>query len=239
MYQLATYLPPSTNREDYLRTLSIFDDDTLQPISLSGITLANSGASFTAAAWTVIDGNIVTTSATSITIPTFPITGANNLTALALTVAAGLGIKALDPIQIQDTATGKNILNGFVTSYNINTGALIVQIGWTFQFEIRRGGPRNTGTGYITWWDWSTPDDLGPLLQANFGNGYLSLIDIGVVQILIPESVMKTLGSIGPFNATQADSPGTYRANLTGTNGVDTRQFLVALQPIADGGVTN
>jgi hypothetical protein len=239
MFQIATYLPPFSNREDYLLTLSLFDDDTTLPISLSGITLANNGANFTAAAWTVSDGAIATTSATSITIPTFPITQSNNLTALPLTVGAGLAIKAGDPIQIADTATNTNILNGFVTSYNINTGALIVQIGWTFQFEIRRGGPRNSGSGYITWWDWGTPDDLGALLQASFGNGFLSLIDVNVIQILIPEATVKTLGSIGPFNSTQADSPGTFRASMTGTDGVNTRQFLTGSQPIYDGGVTN
>jgi len=239
VFQIATGLPPVSNREDYLLTLSLFDDDTLLPVSLSGITLANTGASFTQSNWTVTDGNIVTTSTTQINIPTFPVTQSNNLTALPLTVGAGLAIKAGDPVQIVDNVTGLNILNGFVTSYNINTGALIVQIGWTFQFEIRRGGPRNSGSGYITWWDWGTPDDLGPLLQASFANGYLSLIDVNVIQILIPESVMKTLGSIGPFNSTQADSPGTYRASMTGTDSVNTRQFLIASQPIYDGGVTN
>lgn len=238
MWQIATVLPPFTNREDYLLTLSIFDDDTLQPVSLSGITLANTGAPFTASAWTVIDGTIITTSATTITIPTFPIIGANNLTALSLVVASGLAIKANDPIQIQDTATAKNILNGFVVSYASATGALVVQIGWTFQFEIRRGGVRNTGSGYITWWDWGTPDDLGPLLQASFANGYLTLTDQNVVQILIPEAIVKTLGSIGPFNATQADSPGTYRASMTGTDFVNTRQFLIGTVAVFDGGVT-
>src|SRR5262245_40648697 len=112
MWQIDTRLPPITNREDYLLTLSIFDDDTLNPIDLSGITLVNTGASFTSAAWTVIDGSIVTSSSTSITIPALPVTGTNNLTALSIVVGTNLNIIPGDAIQIQDTATGKNILNG-------------------------------------------------------------------------------------------------------------------------------
>lgn len=239
MFQLETRLPPFSNREDYLLTLALFDDDTLQPLSLSGITLANTGAPFTSSAWTVTDGAIVTTSATTITIPTFPITGKNNLTALALTVATNLAINPGDPIQIADTLTGLNKLNGYVSSYAAATGALVVQIGWTFQFEIRRGGPRNQGSGFIPWWDWGTPDDLGPLLTASFSNGYLSLIDMGTVQILIPESVVKTLGATGVFSPSEGDAPGTYKACMTGTDGVNTRQFLFGSQPIYYGGVTN
>ncbi len=239
MYQFAAVLPPFTNREDYLLTIGIFDDDTLEPIDLSGITLANNGASFTAAAWTVTDGGIVTASATQITIPTFPVTGSNNLTALPLNVAPGLAIKAGDPISIADTATGQNVLNGFVVSYAANTGALVVQIGWTFQFEIRRGGPRNQGSGYDVWWDWGIPDDLGALLTASFANGNLSLVDLNIVQILIPESTVKTLGSTGVFAGAQGDAPGTYKVGMTGTDSVNTRQLLTASQPFYYGGVTN
>lgn len=243
MFQLETRLPPFSNREDYLLTLSIFDDDTLDPIALSGFLLANTGAPFTSNAWTIIDGPIITTSNTSITLPTFPITGANNLTALTLTVGVGLGIKPGDLIVGQDTATfpltGKNFWNGFCTSYNAVSGQLVVQVGWTFQFEIRRGGPRNQGSGFIPWWDWGTADDLGPLLQANFGNGYLSLIDQSVVQILIPESAIRTIGATGVFAPSEGDAPGTYKACMTGTDSYNTRQFLFGSQPIYYGGVTN
>lgn len=242
MYQFTTVLPPFSNREDYLLTIGLNDDDTLAPIDLSGITLANTGANFTASAWTVTDGGIITPSTTPITIPMFPVTGGtagNNLTALSLTVGAGLAIKAGDPVTIKDTATGLNSVTGYVTSYNANTGAIVVQVGWTFQFEIRRGGPRNSGAGYIPWWDWGTPDDLGPLLTASWSNGFLSLIDKNLIQILIPESSMRTLGNTGVFAPSEGDAPGTYKAALTGTDGVNTRQFLVASQPIYYGGVTN
>lgn len=235
MFQYAIYLPPFSNREDYLLTLSIFDDDTLLPIDLSGITLASPIAPFTATAWTVIDGAITTSSSTSITIPSFPITVNNNLTALSLTVATSLAIKAGDPIQIKDTATGTNILQGFVVSYASSTGVLQVQIGWNFQFEIRRGGARNVGDGYQTWWDWGIPDDLGPILQANFSNGFLSLISNNVVQILIPATIVQTISGTSVFGSDQ--QPGTFKAAMIGTDSVNTRQFLIASQPFYFGGV--
>lgn len=235
MYQLITYLPPFTNREDYLLTLSVFDDDTLLPIDLSGITLANNVGPFTSNAWTVTDGSINTTSTTSITIPTFPVTGTNNLTALSLTVGTGLAIKPGDPIQIKDTATGTNILQGFVVSYASATGVLTVQMGWTFQFEIRRGGARNVGDGYQTWWDWGIPDDLGPILQANFSNGFLSLISNNVLQILIPASIVQTISGTSVFGSDQ--QPGTFKAAMIGTDSVNTRQFLLGNQAFYFGGV--
>lgn len=235
MFQYATYLPPFSNREDYLLTLSIFDDDTLLPIDLSGITLANNIGPFTSNAWTVIDGGISTTSTTSITIPTFPVTLNNNLTELSLTVGTNLAIKPGDVIQIKDTATGLNQLNGFVVSYASATGVLSVQIGWTFQFEIRRGGARNVGDGYQTWWDWGIPDDLGPILQANFSNGFLSLLSNNIVQILIPATIVQTISGTSVFGSDQ--QPGTFKAAMIGTDSVNTRQFLIASQPFYFGGV--
>jgi hypothetical protein len=239
VYQLAVQLPPFTNREDYFLTFAMVDDDTLDPIDFSGITLAPANPNgLTAAAWTVTDGAIVTASVTQFTIPAFPVTKSNNLTALAITVGAGLAIKAADPITVADTATGLNSVFGFVANYSANTGALVIQVGWTFQFELRRGGARNTGMGYIQWWDWGTPDDLGPLLSASFANGFLSLTDKNIVQILIPESVVKTLGSTALFAPSEGDAPGTYRASMTGTDSVNTRQLLMGLQPVYDGGVS-
>jgi hypothetical protein len=237
MWQIDTRLPPFSNREDYLLTLALFDDDTLLPIDVSGITLANTGASFTASAWTVTDGAIITTSATAFTIPMFPVIGANSLTALALTVGLNLAINPGDPIKITDTATGTNILIGYVTSYTPSSGALVVQVGWTFQFEIRSGGMRNQGNGYDVWWDWGVPDDLGPLLTASFSNGYFSLISNNVMQILIPEAIVKTLGGTSVFGNNNA--PGTFKAALTGTDSINTRQFLIGTQAFYYGGVTN
>src|SRR5882672_9109341 len=139
MWQTDTLMPAFSNREDYLLTLSVFDDDTLLPVDLSGITLNNTGIPFTQAVWTVVDGDISTSSTTSITIPIFPVTKDNNLTQLALVVGTGLGIVEGDAIKITDTQTLTNSLNGFCVSYDSATGALVVQVGWTFQFEVRRG----------------------------------------------------------------------------------------------------
>jgi hypothetical protein len=231
MYVNRAFLPQVTNREDFLQTIALFDDDTGQPIKLDGCTTFNA-APFTGNAWTVTDGNIVATSATSFTIPVFPI--GNQLSALPITVAAGLAIQQGDPVTIKDTATGLNSVTGFVTSYNATTGALIVQIGVTFQFEIRRGGPRNTGAGFVPWFDFGTPDSLGPLLSASLGNG-ITILDIGVIQILIPEAKFKTLSA----NTTQESSTGTFQAALTMTDSVNTRQLMLAELPVMYGGVTN
>src|SRR5258708_2287002 len=114
MYLARTLLPQFSNREDFLLTSALFDDDTGQPIKIDGCTTAN-GQAFTASAWTVTDGVIVTTSATQITIPAFPI--GNQVTALALTVGTALGILPGDAVTIKDPATGLNKMVGFVTAY--------------------------------------------------------------------------------------------------------------------------
>lgn len=107
----------------------------------------------------------------------------------------------------------------------------MVALGWTFQFEIRRGGPKNTGSGYIPWYDFGTPDDLGPLITATLnapaGAGTIIIDDVGYMHVWIPESVMKTLSS------------GTYQVAMTAFDGTYTRQLFVARLPVLYGGVTN
>ena len=237
MWQYESVLSPFSNREDYFQQLAVFDDDTLEPIDLSGIVLANPGNSFTASAWTVTDGSIVTTSSTQFTIPMFPVTSSNNLTALNLTVGTGLNILQGDPVSIKDTLTKSNIITGYVQSYTPGNGSLTVQIGWNFEFEIRQGGPRNSGAGdgYGAWWDWGVAGNVGPALRANFMNGYLSLTSNNVVQILIPASIVQTIGAECGHRGVHA--PGTYRAALVGTDSINTRQFLLATQPFFAGGV--
>src|SRR5690349_14839033 len=129
MYAYPTLLPAQTNREDFLKTISLFDDDTLEALDVSGRTLANPG-DFTAAAWTVTDGAIVTNSVTPLTIKDYPF--GNEMQAVALTVGLNLAIAANDPIKIADTATGLNTMTGYVTSYTPSTGALVVQVGAAF-----------------------------------------------------------------------------------------------------------
>ena len=207
-----------SNREDLLLPVSLVDDDTGSPINLSGTI-----GSGTFNSWTVVDGTIATTSATSITIPTLPI--GNQLSSLALTVGAGLNILPGDPITITDAVTGQNSMLGYVLSYAAATGALLVQIGVTFTFEVRKGGPKNPGTGYISWYDFGTPDNIGPLLSASLGNG-IFITDIGTIQITIPAALIRKLEG------------GTYLCGLTMTDSVNTRQLLIATLPVFRGGTS-
>jgi hypothetical protein len=216
MYVNPVFLPQVSNREDFLTTVSIFDDDTGQAIKLDGCTTALS-VPFTGAVWTVTDGAIVTSSTTVLGIPVFPINSAS-LTALSLTVGVGLTIAAGDPITIAD-ATGLNRMTGYVMSYSASTGALVCQIGAAFRFEIRRGGPHNDGSGYVPWYDFGTPGECGSLLAATLGQG-ISIIDIGVIQVRIPAVTFQKL------------SGGTYSASLIFSDGIDTRQVYVGQLPV-------
>jgi hypothetical protein len=221
MYANPILLPQFSNREDLVLPISIFDDDLNQAINLSG-TLGSG----TFSTWNVTDGAIATTSSTTITIPAFPIN--NQLSALSLTVGAGLGIKAGDPITIMDGVTGANGMTGYVLSYAANTGALVVQIGASFEFEIRRlsnSGPASYGYGYSSYPSLGTYDEGSPEITASLAD-YISITDTGFILIMIPESKMKTL------------SPGTRRASLTMTDSVNTRQLFIAQLPIVSGGVT-
>jgi hypothetical protein len=224
MYANPALLQPRSNREDFIETIGLYDDDTFAPINLTGTATA-SGQAFTSAAWNVTDGAIATASATSITIPAFPV-GAQ-LSALALTVGAGLGILPGDPIKIADTATGLNTMAGYVVSYAAATGALVCQIGWTYQFEIRKLPPNWTpGTDYTSFYDFGTSSP-SPVLSASLAAGTIQVIDMGVIQILIPEKTFRTLSS------------GTYGASLTMTDGVNTRQVFIGRLPVLHGGVSN
>lgn len=223
MYANPALLQPVSNREDFLLTMQLYDDDTFQPISLTGISTPN-GQAFAGASWTVIDGAIVTSSVTPITIPAFP-TGAQ-LSALALTVGVGLGILSGDPITIKDTPTGLNIMAGYVASYASATGKMVCQIGWTFQFEIRRVPAQwSNSSGYSYQYDvggWLN----SPILQASLANGEITVVDLGTIQIRIPEATFKTLHG------------GTYAACLTMTDSVNTRQLFIGKLPVLHGGVS-
>lgn len=121
------------------------------------------------------------------------------------------------PISIADDDTGQPID--------------MVALGWTFQCEIRRGGPRNTGSGYIPFYDIGTPDNFGPLiaftLNAPFGAATIIIDDIGFMHLWCPESVFRTLSS------------STYELNLIGFDGTFTFHIIKARLPVLYGGVTN
>jgi hypothetical protein len=214
-------LPQVSNREDFLLTVSIFDDDTGNPADLSGRTLATAG-NFTAAKWTVIDGPIVTTSTSSLTIPDFPI--GSSVVTLSLTVGTGLGIIGGDFITIADL-TGLNTMSGYVATYSPTTGALVCQIGMAFEFEIRTLDPRrHGGNGFSTFGDVGVVSQSAPRIAAQLGNG-ITIVDIGVIQILIPAAQLQILRSK------------TYMASLTMSDGINTRQPFIGRLPVLYGGV--
>jgi len=238
LFQYPVALQPVSNREDFLLTLQVWDDDAGQLVNLTGTSTFNN-LPFTGAAWTVTDGSISTTSATSLTI-TFSSPPNNNNPpntapnpALTLTVGLGLGILPGDQVQIVDTPTGLNGMVGTVKSYNAATGVLVCQIGWSFQFEIRRRGPNQAGSGYVDWWDWGTPNDFGPLFALALGSG-ISYLQGGYVQVLILEAQFKTTLDGSPMSGND-----TYLVGMTVSDGYATRQLFVGTLPVIYGAVTN
>lgn len=219
MYQPMVLLPELTNREDFLRTASFFDDDTGQPIDVSGRTLAAPG-DFVGAVWTVTVGTVVTASVSQLTIKDYPI--GNEMQALALTVGAGLAIAAGSLAVIAD-ATGKNTMFGYVISYAPATGKMVCQIGVAFLLEIRGHGQDYDGgygpSSYIG------TDQGSPIISTQLGNG-ISVVDLGRLQIRIPASTMSQLRHR------------TYNVGMTMFDGYDTRQVFLGKQPIQYGGVT-
>lgn len=225
MYGDPTAFQPVSNREDLYQTVAIFDDDLNVGVNLTGIVALQNPNGFTGNNWTVSDGAIITASVTQFTVPGLPYTG--QLSALAIIIGHNLGILAGDPILIADVA-GNATIAGYVTSYVPSTGALVVQIGVTFQFEIRSRMRHHIDGDYSPWWDWGggSPGGVAPLISAALGTG-LSVVDIGVLLIQIPETRMRQLRHR------------SYLAALTVTDSVSTRQVFIADLPILYGGVTN
>jgi hypothetical protein len=236
MYQNPVLLPQQSNREDFILTVAICDDDSAGPgqspttINIDGTSRAAPGP-FTSAAWTVVDGQITTTSATSITIPDYPI--GSQLSALALTVGVGLNIQPGDFVVISDTGTGLNTMTGYVQSYGANSGALVVQIGFTFQFEIRRGPPHNN-SDYLSFYDWGGIGDDSPILSVSLGAG-ITHIGVGVIQIFITEATFKTISN----GMRRQPGVGTFNVGLTMTDTQNTRQLFIGTLPVFFGNVSN
>lgn len=158
--------------------------------------------------------NVNTTSSTTLTI------GSGQQ---SLTVGTGLNILATQPVKL--TASGGTMF-GTVTSYIPATGAMIIQVGMYFTFEIRsikQGGMQ--GTGYVSWYDFGVLNDYGPLLTATLGNG-ISILDTGIIQIQILETQFRQLHHH------------TYLASLTMFDGYSTRQVFCGRLPVLYGGVS-
>jgi hypothetical protein len=230
-YNYPVLLPAFSNREDFLLIAAIFDNDTNEAVNLASI-LKQSAGPYTASFWTVAVAGIYTSSNTTLTIPDYPIT--DELSLITLTVETGLTIVTGDPVQIIDSINDQNQMIGYVISYTAATGVLVVQVGLTFQFEIRAQAPAGAaglmgGYDYAPSYDYGgvtySPYDGPPVLTAALGSG-VSIIDIGYYQILITESLTRRL------------THKTYQASLTVTNSVDTRQVFIGKLPELSGGVT-
>lgn len=221
MYIIPVLLPQQSNREDFLKTLSLFDDDTGDALDISGRTLAAPG-DFTAAAWTVTSGAIVTASVTQLTIPDYPI--GSDLQAVTCTVGVGLALAAGAPVTIADAVTGLNTMTGYITSYAPATGVLVAQCGPAFEFEIRGHHHHDYDGSYGASSYIGTDACDAPLISAQLGSG-ISVIDVGMLQIRIPESTMAKLRHR------------TYGAALSMFDGYDSRQIFIGKLPILSGGV--
>jgi hypothetical protein len=221
MYLNPVLFPQQTNREDLLTTVALFDDDTGAAIDVSGRTLAGPG-DFTAANWVVTSGVIVTASASVMTIKDYPI--GSEMQAIACTVGLGLAITAGAPVTIKDAATGLNTMTGYVTSYAPATGALVVQIGCAFEFEIRgHHHHHGYGGGYGSSVAIGSDDCEAPLISAQLGNG-ISVVDLGKLQLRIPAMTMAKLRHR------------TYGVGMTSFDGYDSRQLFIGSLPIFSGG---
>lgn len=221
MYVWPVLFPAQSNREDFLRTVSLFDDDTGLAIDLSGRTLAAPG-DFIGSNWTVTVGAVVTASVTPLTIKDYPI--GNEMQAIAPIVGLNLSIVAGALAVISDP-TAKNTMVGYVTSYAPATGALVVQVGSAFEFEIRGHAHHDGyGTGYGPSSFIGTDNHEQPLISAQLGAG-ITLVDVGVIQVRIPAATINKLHHK------------TYGAAMTAFDGADTRQLFIGKLPILSGGV--
>jgi hypothetical protein len=109
----------------------------------------------------------------------------------------------------------------------------MVALGWAFQFEIRDAGPRDTLDGYLPYYNGTTIDTLAPILTAsltgdNVSTGTITIVDIGVLRVFIPEKLVKTLRA-----------PQTYLIAMSCTDGTETRQLYLDRLQVVYGGVTN
>lgn len=222
MYQNPVLFSETSNREDFLRTVSLFDDDTGQAIDVSGRTLAVPG-DFVGANWTVSDGNIITHSNTQLTIKDYPF--GNEMQAIAAIVGQNLGLLAGDPITFADV-NPLNTMTGYVVSYAPATGAVVAQIGCAFDFEIRGNHHGDGyGDGYGSSSQIGSDSFSAPLITALLGTG-ITVVDIGKLQIRIPASTMQQLRHR------------TYCAAMAVYSGPDTRQLFIGKLPILYGGLS-
>lgn len=229
MYAWPVLLPAQSNRENFQRTISLFDDDTGAAIDVSGRTLAAAG-DFVGNNWVVTCGAVVTASVSELTIKDYPF--GNEMQALSLTVGLGLAIAAGSPVTIADAANALNTMTGYVTSYVAATGKMVCQIGYSFLLEVRTAAQNNWNDGYAPSSYIGTDDNSLPILQASLGNG-ISVVDVGKLLVNISANPGATLN-------TAKLNHRTYNVGMTMFDGdADTRQIFIGKLPILNGYVSS
>jgi hypothetical protein len=119
-------------------------------------------------------------------------------------------------VQIADGDTGD-----LISLTDINNNAL-----YAVALEISPARPRgHTGVNIGGTSPYYDDDDCSPTISASLAD-YISIVDVGTIQIMIPKSVMQTLRAR------------TYDVFLTiDPNGVDDgRQLLIGRLPVLYGG---
>lgn len=213
MYSTQALLPAVTNRESVRLPIAVIDDDTGQPVNLSGTTGVGSFSG-----WAVTTPNASVVFAGALTIATGT---------LNLALSAGLNIIPGDSISLVLQSDNTKTMIGAVQSYNAATGALVAQIGYTVAFEVRRAGnPVQITDTYQPWWDYGAVQS-GPVVVLSVGNG-ISFPDVGQIQVDITVAQMRTLDRA------------TYNVGcvITSADGTEARELFIGRLPVLSGYVT-
>lgn len=224
MFQNPTLFPQVTNRESWSPIISLFDDDTGEPINLTYTTGTGAFSSWVVAVSSTLQGTTLfsTNSASSLLIGTGVLNAVVG-TALAIIPGQFVAFTAL---------TGTASMMGVVNSYNASTGALQFTVStMAVALEIRRdrfGSGQRNDTGYVNFFDYGNVDDWGPLISLSIGNG-ITIVDIGTLQVYVSEAQMRGLSGRTHIVA----------AVLTSADGIDARQLFLGRLPVLDGYMTN
>lgn len=223
MYSWPTRFRPITTRETLTLTLRFKDVDTSEFVNISGIT----GLPQTIGHWVVRAGqNVITDTVSNITVPQFPYS--TDMLAVAFVVPPGLAINAGSALSLT-SLDGATVLVGYVVSYNSMTGAVVGQIGMSFQFEIRvKFSTRDFYDGYSSFPNAGigTAGFPAPLITASLGDGKIKYVENTVVQVQIPETDMRKLWL------------DTFDCAMTMTDTQTQVQLFVGDLPVIGGGVS-
>lgn len=226
MYQNPTLFPQVTNRESWSPIITLFDDDTGDPLNLTYTTGTGTLNSWQVDVAATLQGAVVLSTSSSSTL-----TIGNGTFAAAL--PTGLAISAGQYVTFTALGAVPGVMIGRVNSYNSATGALSFTVStMTVQLEIRRdkfgAGQRGSNEDYIQFFNYGALDDTGPIITLSIGNG-ITIVDIGTLQIYVSELNMRNL----------AGRTHIVAAVLTSADNVDARQLFLGKLPVLDGYVSN